>query len=218
MAAFGIGDRQEVPAQRPGATPVNTIISMRSQGLTNNQIIQSLQREGYKTQEIIDAMNQAELRPAASPAATLPGADVPGAAMPPLEPPIEADPMPRTEARFDEAIPGEDTVDERIEEIAEAIIDEKWKEMVKQVNKIVEWKQLMEARIQAVEARFNDLRSSFESLQQGIVQKVEDYDQNITNVGTEIKAMEKVFQKVLPQLTDSVNELSRIAQRSKEQK
>ncbi len=37
-----------------------------------------------------------------------------------------------------------------------------------------------------------------------------EYDQNILNVGTEIKVMEKVFQKVLPTLTENVNELSRI--------
>src|SRR3989338_2358782 len=34
--------------------------------------------------------------------------------------------------------------DERIEEIAEAIIDEKWQEMVKDVRKVIEWKNVME--------------------------------------------------------------------------
>ena len=43
-----------------------------------------------------------------------------------------------------------------------------------------------------------------------IVAKISDYDKNLLDVGTEIKAMEKVFQKVLPELTGSVSELSRI--------
>ena len=40
--------------------------------------------------------------------------------------------------------------------------------------------------------------------------KISAYDQNIVDVGTEIKAMEKVFQKVLPNLTENVNKLDRI--------
>ena len=39
--------------------------------------------------------------------------------------------------------------------------------------------------------------------------KITEYDDNLTNVGTEIKAMGKVFSKVLPSLTDSVNKLQR---------
>ena len=40
--------------------------------------------------------------------------------------------------------------------------------------------------------------------------KISSYDQNLVDVGTEIKAMEKVFQKVLPNLTESVNKLDRM--------
>jgi hypothetical protein len=42
-----------------------------------------------------------------------------------------------------------------------------------------------------------------------------DYDKNLLDVGTEIKAMEKVFQKVLPELTSSVQELGRITKTAK---
>jgi hypothetical protein len=35
------------------------------------------------------------------------------------------------------------------------------------------------------------------------------------DVGTEMKAMEKIFQKILPGLTESVNKLDRIAKSSK---
>ena len=41
---------------------------------------------------------------------------------------------------------------------------------------------------------------------------------NILEVGTEIKAMEKVFQKVLPTFTSTVNELSRITGNLKKKK
>jgi len=35
---------------------------MQAQGLTNNQIIQALQRQGYSPQQIYDAMAQAEAK------------------------------------------------------------------------------------------------------------------------------------------------------------
>ncbi len=40
--------------------------------------------------------------------------------------------------------------------------------------------------------------------------KISVYDQNIRNVGVDIKAMEQVFQRILPKFTDNVNKLSRI--------
>ena len=40
---------------------------------------------------------------------------------------------------------------------------------------------------------------------------ISEYDENLINVGTEIKTMEKVFSKVLPSLTDSVNKLQRFS-------
>ena len=47
-------------------------------------------------------------------------------------------------------------------------------------------------------------------MHKGILGKISEYDQNLVNVGTEIKAMEKVFEKILPSFTDNVQRLSRI--------
>ena len=55
-----------------------------------------------------------------------------------------------------------------------------------------------------------------DSLTKSIMGKIQSYDQNIVDVGTEIKAMEKVFQKVLPTLTENVNKLDRMAKGYKE--
>ncbi len=103
----------------------------------------------------------------------------------------------------------------QIEEIAEAIIDEKWGELVKNINKIIEWKNATEARINSLDQAFKDLKHEFDKLQTAVVGKVGEYDKNILEVGAEIKAMEKVFQKVLPAFTENVNELSRIVYKVK---
>jgi septation ring formation regulator EzrA len=103
-----------------------------------------------------------------------------------------------------------------IEEIAEAIIDEKWEELIKNLNKISEWRDQTENKISRIEQQFADLKDNFDKLHKAIIGKIGEYDQNIINVATEIKAMEKVFQKILPTFTENVNELARITTLTKE--
>ncbi|NTV23160.1 MAG: hypothetical protein HGA85_02160, partial [Nanoarchaeota archaeon] len=55
-------------------------------------------------------------------------------------------------------------------------------------------------------------------LNRAIVSKVNEYDKHILEVGSDVKAMEKVFSKVLPAFAENVNELSRIANTLKEEK
>ncbi|MDA1197298.1 MAG: hypothetical protein O2779_05040 [Nanoarchaeota archaeon] len=98
---------------------------------------------------------------------------------------------------------------ERIEEIAESVVQEKWREAKKELNKIEEWKEDVTDKITHLTQKVDDIKSQFDSLHKGIIGKISEYDDNLTNVGTEIKAMEKVFSKVLPALTDSVNKLQR---------
>lgn len=98
----------------------------------------------------------------------------------------------------------------RIEEMAEAIIDEKWEEMLKNISKIAEWKDISDSKITKLEQEMKDLKENFDRLHKAIIGKISEYDRNILNVGTEIKAMEKVFQKIIPTFTENVSELSRI--------
>ena len=101
------------------------------------------------------------------------------------------------------------------EEMVEAIIDEKWNDLLGDINKIVAWKEATEAKITKMEQQMNDLKDSFDKLQQAVVGKVGEYDQHILDVGAEVKAMEKVFSKVLPVFTDNVAELARITDNMK---
>jgi septation ring formation regulator EzrA len=97
------------------------------------------------------------------------------------------------------------------EELIEAVVEEKWNELVKDINKIIEWKNATSNRIAVIEQKIEDMRREFDKLHSGIIAKVDDYDKNISNVGAEVKAMEKVFSKVLPVFAENVSELSRIA-------
>ena len=107
MAVFGKkeGEPVEQPAQpaAPSGPPVQEVMTMKSQGLNNNQIIQNLQREGYKSHQIFDAMNQADLHLAqstGSPASQQPqpGAAVPSASEPEMSPYYEKKAQPWPES------------------------------------------------------------------------------------------------------------------------
>jgi hypothetical protein len=229
MPLFGLGKKKSVqPAAAPAAPatgiPTDLVIQMKKQGLSNNQIMQNLQGQGYSSSQIFDAMNQADIKgavEAAPPGAgpVPPEAPAPGAVPPPPAPGAVPPAPPEAPAAPEEAMPAApEAGTERIEEVAEAIIDEKWDELMKSVDKIVVWKEATDAKIIKMEQAIKDLKERFEELHKGILAKIGEYDKGIRNVGSEIKAMEGVFKKVLPSLTENVGELSRITKSMKGKK
>ncbi|HLD88831.1 MAG TPA: hypothetical protein VI894_01355 [Candidatus Nanoarchaeia archaeon] len=235
MALFGFKKKEEARVQQGmpqsqanAGVPTDLVLQMRAQGLSNNQTIQNLQRMGYKSSQIFDAINQADIKGGieASPMEPMSESDLenpiqpmlygqqqmqqiqPPQTMPPVQPPQYspyAQPAPlQTQAQ---------AVDTRhVEELVETIVEEKWNSIAQEISKVVEWKNKFDARISAIEQDMKNLRNDFDQLHQAVVGKVGEYDQHILNVGTEIKAMEKVFQKVIPSLTENVNELGRITE------
>lgn len=214
MALFNRPKREE--------TPMNlnqTVRDMQRQGMSNDQIAQSMQRDGQNLGNITDAMNQVSMGSGA-PSGPFPGQ------MPSIPPPNSPYGMPYPgqqqgygSQQGDMGMPppmGNPGMDEsslssaQFEEVAESIIEEKWNELMKNVNKIIEWKNQMDTRFVQVEQKFSDIQHSFDELHRAVISKVNEYDQNILNVGSQVKAMEKVFSKVLPTFTETVNELGRI--------
>ena len=274
MALFGFGKKKEETPLRP-YSPIDDVLRMRRQGLSNNQIVQALQRNGFQTHQIFDAFNQADLR-AASPVQGMQGMpqasqqrqpymqqgpsslgsppDLPGVgSIPKIDnetsitgpqsmsdlpdfgseggeggfqlPETQQAPQPSYQAQpMGQDFTGEqdygnygggEEMSAKIEEISETIIEEKWQDLLKDFNKIVEWKGTMEQRLAALEQRFTDLKTGFDNLQSSVVDKVSGYDQSVKDVGSEMKALEQVFQKIIPTMTENVNELSRITKTMK---
>ncbi|MBN2052095.1 hypothetical protein JW756_01210 [Candidatus Woesearchaeota archaeon] len=190
-------------AYKPNDLPVDQIRAMRARGFDNNQIVQALQRNGYSSTQIFDALNQADL--------------VAGSGIP--EPPGFAPAPPPQGGSAPDAAPAADSgagiSSEEVEELVESVISEKWDELSKDINKIVEWKADVETKLIKLDQRLESIKDDFDKLHQAIIGKIGEYDKNILEVGAEIKAMEKVFSKVLPVFTENVNELSRITQNIK---
>ncbi|MDP6548112.1 MAG: hypothetical protein QF917_04115 [Candidatus Woesearchaeota archaeon] len=211
MKLFSFGGKKKKGPAAPGL-PVDQIMAMKQQGMDNNQIVSEMEKQGYNSSQIFDALNQVNIS----------GGNV-GLEQPPglgnigqqqQSPQDFSYGMPQQQP---EHVPREEpTMDkEQIEEIAEVIIDEKWKEFEEDVRIIIDWKEKTEARVNKLEQQIKDVEGTLNSLHKSIINKISDYDKNLTDVGTEIKVMEKVFQKVLPSLTENVNKLDRMTKSSK---
>lgn len=212
MALFSFGKKKEAPKAAPGDLPTDQVVMLRQQGYTDDQIAQNLQGQGYNSSQTFDAINQVNLSdqmPQDAPEQMQPP---PGMQqMPPPGPGPEPMQMP-------EQAPAPESTNEKIEELVEVIIDEKWKELTEDIKKVIEWKDKSEARITKLEQQIADSKTNISNLQKSLLSKIKQYDQNIMDVGTEMKVMEKVFQKVLPTLTENVNKLERISKKSPSKK
>lgn len=205
----------EIPQQAP-PSPIEQVLMMKQQGYTNNQIVQTLQSQGYNTNQIFDAINQAGLSGGFEAMPEQPETGIPEYGQNYEQQPYQEQSFQSLQQTPREIQAPVSIDEERIQEVAEAIIDEKWEELAKDIKKVIEWKEQSENRIAKIEQQILDLRMSIDSLTKSIMSKISAYDQNIVDVGTEVKAMEKVFQKVLPTLTESVNKLDRMAKGYKE--
>jgi len=246
---FGKKDSQ------PKKSVVDLVANMRLAGQSNDQISQSLQRDGYMTSEIFDAMQLADTQAAfkqpitpdhmagnpQNPMSMQPQSVIDGAdqfqAYPPQQsqfpeqpqfsnqpphmpqyqsnqnqPPINMmPPMPPSPQQ--QAAGDGDT--QQIEALIEAVIEEKWQDIEKNISKVIEWKESTEQVIGGMQQQITEVKDRIESLQKAIIGKIGDYDKNILEVGAQLNAMEKAFSQVLPTFTENINELNRITQRLK---
>lgn len=193
--------------------PTDRIIQMQRQGYSNDQVVSVLQREGYRSDEIFEAISHAEVKKGVT------GAPVPAITEPeaPMEmkpksvgevPPIGGIAPPPFAAK-----PGMSV--EKIEEVAEAIIEEKWEDVTKNINKVIDWKDRTESKLNDLDTKFGQAKTAVQGVKDELMEKLGEYDKQITEISTEVKAMSRVFEKLLPQFMESVSELSRVASGTK---
>ncbi|MFW5746216.1 MAG: hypothetical protein ACOCWQ_01555 [Nanoarchaeota archaeon] len=202
--------------------PAEIIAQLRANNMSNNQIVQYLQQQGFNSNQIFEALNMADMKQGFQSPGQPPQMGQPQNPMnmnpqnmaqnqgqqpnmpPPGMPPPNMPP------------PEQQDSPEDVEELIEAVIEEKWGELKQSVEKIVAWKEKTESRIAQVEQRFDDLKKDYDKLHQALIGKIGEYDKNVLDVGTQLQAMEKAFSQVLPTLTENVNELSRITDKLKQ--
>lgn len=108
-------------------------------------------------------------------------------------------------------------IQEMIDETVEKVLEEAWGEITNKVNKVVSWKDKVEQQVNMLKEDIVAIRDGFETLEKKLFSKLSNYDKNILDVNSEMKALEKVFSKITPTLVNNVNELSKIAEDLREE-
>ena len=184
------------------ASPVSEVLQLRQQGLTDDIVVDELSQQGYTQQQISEAIAQAD-QSAAAASESYPSSG---------QMPMMQQEMPSQQPSYQEDM---GNIYERIQEIAESMIDEKWDDLITEVKKIIEWKNKNEEKQNKLQNDVDKLKEDFKTLQGAVLGKLEDYDTRMQDVGTELKAVGKVFKDVIPTFVDNVKELSSVKEELK---
>ena len=103
----------------------------------------------------------------------------------------------------------------QMQAVIEAIIEEKWRAFMEDLTNYKTWKEKTELQIKSVKQEIIRTHARFEVLEKSILGKIKDYDENVTEFSTDIKALSKVFEKILEPLKENIRELSRITEELK---
>jgi hypothetical protein len=107
-------------------------------------------------------------------------------------------------------IPGADPT--QIQAVIESIIEEKWHSFVEDLGDYKTWKEKTELQLRAIKQEITRTQARIEGIEHSVLGKIKEYDSNITEFSTDIKALSKVFQKILEPLKENIKELSKITQ------
>ena len=175
------------------------IQNLRGEGLSDGVIREELSQQGFQKHHINAAMTGDDI-PIPTPGG--------GMATPMAPPSFNQPPAPMPSAPPSRGMSGEEgNIYERIEEMTENLIDEKWDELIAEVKKIIEWKSKVEEKQATMLSDISKLKEDFKVLHQGILGKLDEYDSRMSDVGTELNAVGKVFKEVIPEFVENVKEL-----------
>jgi hypothetical protein len=101
---------------------------------------------------------------------------------------------------------------EEFQQIAESIVEEKFAEFQSRFGDLPSWKEHTGNDISSLKQEMLRTQDRFTELQKALFGKVNEYNDSISNVSTEMKALEKVFEKILEPLTSNIKELKKITE------
>lgn len=201
-------------------TPLDEALNMRKKGLNKKDIADDLKNQGYKPTQVSDAMNQLDIKN-----------QVDDKELNSMQPSIldQEIPVPEPPKEYEESKreivqkvqvqqPYQQTLRPQTmptfhtsqEELIESIVDEKWQQIIDTVGDIEIWKARLNDDLTSIKQEILRLSGRLDNIQRSVVGKVTEYNQNIIEVETEIKALEKVMQNIIQPLTSNIKELARI--------
>jgi DNA-binding transcriptional MerR regulator len=208
------GKKKEEAKETVSDVPVQAVISMRDRGLSNEQVIEQLKSQGYSLQSIRDALTQADIKKnAVGPMPELPPLPGEEFATPAEEVseepviPVRAGPGLNAPMSYQTAPVKEGPKIEEMERILEEIVDERWKDVTSKFSEFESARVKNETRVDELSKRVSELSSRIDEISNVVMGKVDEYKRTMEDVDVEIKALEKVMQKLVPSMAEQVRDL-----------
>ena len=196
---------------------IDQVMELVEQGYPNNEVMAKLQEQGFSNTEIQEALSQAQTKASVESSINIP----PPPPMPHMQPSLlnrepqqSIDYAPQTQEIPPprEAYSSRD-MEEKIEEIAESIIEEKWQRAMEEMGDLTGWKEKIKTEIVAIKQEVLRIENRFEGMQQAMFGRIKEYDKQMGGMGTDVKAIEKLLENILRPLTDNIKELKRITEK-----
>jgi len=208
--------------------------------MSDEDIVEELANKGSSYQEISEALNQADIKagvatvsnnfseagqmqesalsrggsddiniPAPSPSDAAPESEQ--ESVPSFTPSVQM--TPSAPVQFPAQAPSLSSED--VQELIESIIEDRWQQVVASVGDISLWKSKVDDDLVAIKQEILRVEDRMSRLQTALVGRVDEYSKSISKVGSEVAALEKVFEKIMEPLTFNIKELNRITQELK---
>lgn len=101
------------------------------------------------------------------------------------------------------------------EELVEKIVSEKMDRLEKRLADQEKIHSDLLQEIGQVRSSLNDLKGKYSQLQEDSVVKIEEYNKELEGVGTQIKAMQRVMQNIIPTFAENVRSLTEVVKELK---
>ncbi len=199
--------------------PVSEASRLKQSGLNDGQVVRSLEQSGYSQRQIADAMSQLNIKQGVASSnemkPSLLDEDIP-VPSPPSEESVSAEIMSSAPAmQFSQMYgtnlqPGSD-----VEELVESVVEEKWNRFADMMTEMEIWKARMNDDVMSIKQEVLRLGKRLDMLQTSVIGRVDEYSQSVRDMGSEMKALEKVFQNIMQPLASNIKELSRITDEMK---
>ncbi len=185
----------------PGLPPINArIADLQRMGMAPGDINKQLIREGYPATNVLAQAQAQQFAP------------------PPMPPIPQAPPPPPRPVMGPSKEDVVTLLTEDIQEIAEAIIEEKWNKAKKEFADVEKWKDDVDERLKGIEENTEAVKQRMDSIEKAIFGKVEEYGKGIEDVSAELKAMQRVFSTIMPQFTSNIKDLQAMLEKNKKKK
>jgi len=189
--------------------PLSQVENMINKGMSKQQVVEFLRGHGYTLAQIQKAISQVEAKQGA-----VSGAPVGPPELPPLTPkepkPVQPAEAPSLAPVIPEVATPSEGVDteigkvDEIEELIEAIVEEKFAEIIDRLDEVDNLKEDFSNRLDKASSEFEDIKNKLKDLENKQLDITRDYKKTLEEIRLEMSAIERVLHKLVPDISAKI--------------